>query len=158
MVTMREVNLYRTRQLCNNYVLELWILIRRTGKITLSISQKEATAYIAHIMIKAGFSDESIMSAIDIKPKAIKSVKENGFKPTKGFQNAIKIIGNPLALLKVSDNYAYDYCIYPDMVNALLTEDMARAGWNALKISRTVGVNKRTAQRVIKRLKEEKND
>jgi len=155
MVTVREANAYSVRQIFQNHIFRLWLKIKDTKGIHLSISRREATTYLIYTLLEAGLDVKAVSEAVGVKQSMVEYVRDSGFTPSRGFKNAIKLINNPLALFKMSDSYAFNHYVYPSMLRTLLIEDLFHAGWTPLKISKSMGFNIRTTQRIIKKLKED---
>lgn len=148
MVGMREINRDMVRELVDNHILLLYLWVKREGKIQLTLSNKEANRYIAHTLREAQYTREQIRLALGITEKQV--IKLLGRKISKRFKQAIALISNPLILKQKSDTYAFKYTITPKMVERMIIEDLAQAGWAATQIRYATGFNLRTIQRIRK--------
>jgi len=145
---MREINRDMIRDLVDNHILPLYSCVKGVNKIELTLSQIEANRYIAHTLRHAQYTRRQISYVLQITEKQVDRLL--GRKLTKGFKRAIALIDNPLILLQKSDEYAFDYTITPKMVERMIIEDLAKAGWTAHQIKVATGLNLRTIQRIRK--------
>jgi len=145
---MREINRDMIRELVGNHILPLYFCIKETGGVELTLSKMEADRYIAHTWRSAGYTVQQICDGLELKKRQVKCLL--GRKLTKGFREATQLIGNPLVLMRKSDEYAFDYRITLKVVERMIIEDLAKAGWGTTQIKKATGFNLRTIQRIRK--------
>jgi hypothetical protein len=148
---MREINRDMVRDLVGNHILPLYGCVKGVRRIDLTLSKTEATRYIAHTLRQAQFTRKQIRDVLEVTERQLDSLL--GRKITKGFKRSIALIDNPLVLLRKSDEYAFEYTITPKMVERMIIEDLAKAGWTAHQIKLATGFNLRTIQRIRKEYK-----
>jgi len=145
---MREINRDRIRDLVGNNILPLYHCIKDVKKVEITLSEIEAKRYIAHTLRESKYSISQIGSVLGATERQTELLLSR--KLTKGFKRAVELIGNPLVLLRKSDEYAFEYTITPKMVERMIIEDLAKAGWSAHQIILATGLNLRRVQRIRK--------
>lgn len=152
-ISMREINRDRAIELFDGDILKLYILIKGRKMFKIAIKEMEAKRYIAKTMHKAGLSHRQIsLSTASTEAEVVVLLKREN---TLGFKKAIELIPNPLTLLNKSSEYGFEYTLSSKMIERVVLETLAKAGFSANQIAKGTGLNYRTIQRARKSIKED---
>lgn len=156
MVTMMEINRDRIRDLVDNHILPLYMVLRETGDMKISLSETQTHRYLVRLLRKAGLQDDAIAAVVDIDKRKVKRIKDS--RASDSFNRACELFKNPVLLLKKCDRYGYEYNLSKLSVERMIIEDLILGGWTTRQITTATGFGKRRVQRLRKKLQENTND
>ena len=154
MVTSQEVTRWLLREISADAVLLLYKEVLKHGDMTISMNEKLIAKHIAYEMMKEGASED----------KAKQYLRDVGFKnatpePARGSAlNAIRLFGDAKAALKMCQPMPMRINVTRRIVERILIERLAEAGYSNAKIGAMTGFCKRRIERVKKKIREEKDD
>ncbi len=153
MVSMREVNRERIQELTDGFVILLLRWLGNSNKKKVSLNRREVLRYFYESLKQAEFTDEQIVEMLNVDKAQLKRIRR-GKRFSKGLVNALELFGNPIAVLKKSDDYAYTYTISRNTVETVIIQKLIMGGWTTRQVSFATGYGIRRIQRIAKKLRE----
>ncbi len=153
---MREINRDRIRELVDNNIFPLYMIMRKKQRVHISLRLCQTQKYVATLMHKAGYTKLQIAHSLGIEMNRVRPLLL--MRRTKVFDEAVKLIKHPLALLRKGEEYSHEYTISLQDVEYLIIEDLVRAGMTTNEITKATGFHKRRIQRIRINTMEKDND
>lgn len=150
-ISMAEINKEEVRRLFDNDLLRAYAYVIHYGDGVLSVSTKQAKAFLAHLLSGAGFTPVQIRSMADVSPYISRKTE---ITPSKSFKKAVMALDSITAILEKAEDYAVPVRITRGIVEEMLVEDLFLSNWSTGQISCATGVHRRRVQRIIKKYRE----
>jgi len=150
MVSGRELNRWAIRELVDGDLLRLYAFVVNTGIDRVTLNRHEAAGFVLDELKKRGYSAENVKDFLrkhGLRPRRVGS-------PSPGLRNALKLFGSPAEILRRGDEYTFHYKLKKGVIEYMLIEELARAGWTPTEIWRATGFGRRRIQRIAKKVRE----
>lgn len=155
---MKEINRDRLRALFDDRVLELYAVALVAGDQNFSLPRKQAIKLIVKDLINSGFTPAVVAHTVGLTAVEVHRIAKATESYSRGFNIAVRVFKDPVKVLERSEEYAYDYYISKSIVETIIIEDLAKAGWETNQIHAATKFGKRRIQRIKKRLREDEDE
>jgi hypothetical protein len=150
MVSGREWSRWAVKELSGGRLIDLYAYVLKNGIEKMSLSRPSAAGRIIHELREAGFDEKTIRATLErygIKNATVRSRAE-------AIDAAAGFLGGYFKILEIGDEYHFTYPTKKSLIEYLMIEELARAGWTATQIWKATGFGRRRIQRIVKKVRE----
>jgi len=150
-VTDMEFNKMAILDLVDGRLLDLYEFILKTGTEKLAVSKRLAAGRVIEKAKKAGLDEEALRKFFN--ERGIKYATAMKTETTTDY--AAKFFGSYMKIIEEGDDLTFTYKTKKSLIERMIIETLARAGWTNRQIHSATGFGLRRVQRISKKVREE---